>query len=556
LHATGLSATKLRVGQLRQQQKPIMRLLNTSSWKLEDFNDSEIPEYAILSHRWEKEEITFQDLQAVPTVSETKKGWSKLKGCCAQAVRDKFEWVWIDTCCINKSSSAELSEAINSMFNWYKEAQVCYAYLSDVSLAADESSLYKENSSFRSSKWFTRGWTLQELLAPENLLFFDNEWKILCGRDDMWRLVSDITGIQCQWRRQWNTSSVAQKMSWASRRETTRIEDRAYSLMGLFGVNMPPLYGEREDAFLRLQLEILRMSDDESIFAWQDPKDLNGGLLANSPNAFERSHGIGRFHFHDQPPYWMTNKGLRLERPLLQLKAQTNPVDSDDILILPLQCDDQSSRPYGVLIQRRRADQFARIFSGELFSIARFSPGIDPGIDHQTQTIYVKQAKISFSPIFYSFSLSTIPLSSKKFFLTNQYSSFARWNDVGGERRTQQLSFYDLGGQTGALEFTKISGRDSAPFKLLERIVVIVNVYANRSRVAVYLPNNDLSLDQMITDLIEPGDWLTKKSHLFGPPKLKNGREISFKLVRDDGMVGGQGYIANVCIPDSVESVT
>jgi hypothetical protein len=209
-----------------------MRLLYTSSGKLEDFTDGDVPKYAILSHRWEKEEITFQDLQLSPTGSETKKGWSKLRGCVEQAVQDRFEWVWIDTCCIDKSSSAELSEAINSMFNWYREAQVCYAYLSDVSLEADETALYEENSSFRSSKWFTRGWTLQELLAPHKLVFLDSQWRKIGESGALWGLISEITGIEELERYYWTASSVAQKMSWASKRETTRIEDRAYSLMG------------------------------------------------------------------------------------------------------------------------------------------------------------------------------------------------------------------------------------------------------------------------------------------------------------------------------------
>jgi Heterokaryon incompatibility protein (HET) len=368
----GFSATRLPV---RQQQKPSMRLLSTSSWKLEDFTDSDIPKYAILSHRWEKEEITFRDLELGLTGSATKKGWSKLRGCVTQAAQDGFHWIWVDTCCIDKSSSAELSEAINSMFNWYKEAQVCYAYLSDVlyypsfselSLGEDESAFDECNSSFRSSNLFTRGWTLQELLAPGKLIFFDSQWRRIGERDntpDMWELVSEITGIE----RHWRGSSVAQKMSWASKRETTRIEDRAYSLMGLFGVHMPPLYGEREKAFIRLQLEILRLSDDESIFAWRDSNDLSGGLLALSPNAFQLSYDTSRLNRNDQQPYWMTNKGLCMERQLLRPTAYS--IDSDDTFILPLQCSPGTIIPYGIVLKCINGDQFARVSSGEFLSL-------------------------------------------------------------------------------------------------------------------------------------------------------------------------------------------
>jgi hypothetical protein len=298
-----------------------MRLLNTTTFKLQEFTGSDIPKYAILSHRWGSEEITFQDIQNSKnfwkynqTQIAKSEGWLKIRGCCGQAVVDGYQWTWVDSCCIDKTSSAELSEAINSMFNWYRDSEVCYAYLSDVIL------IRKDGLGFGNSKWFSRGWTLQELLAPKKLVFFNQDWKQLGTRGDMWHLVSKVTGIKDETG--WEMASVAQKMSWASKRETTRIEDSAYSLMGLFGVNMPPLYGERENAFIRLQLEILRTSDDESIFAWKDEKNISGGLLAQSPAAFQSSGDIVRIeHFvYEKPPYSMTNKGLRMEVPLLPVR--------------------------------------------------------------------------------------------------------------------------------------------------------------------------------------------------------------------------------------------
>lgn len=167
------------------------------------------------------------------------KGYSKILGCCKQAILDGWEYAWIDSCCIDKTSSAELSEAITSMFLWYKEAQVCYAFLSDVpSMRGCSEDTTKK--SLAESKWFTRGWTLQELLAPDFLVFYDEHWEEIGTKFSLADVIQQRTGIKDL--RRWNEACVAQKMYWASRRETTRAEDLAYSLLGIFGVYMPPLY--------------------------------------------------------------------------------------------------------------------------------------------------------------------------------------------------------------------------------------------------------------------------------------------------------------------------
>jgi hypothetical protein len=212
------------------------------------------------------------------------------------------------------------------MYPWYQKSEVCYAYLADVpsdwELNSDSDSNQRQidASKFRKSSWFTRGWTLQELLAPEMLVFFDNQWREIGTSSSLSSLVEDITGFFHL--HDISSASVAQKMCWASKRETTRPEDRAYSLLGLFNVNMPPLYGEGEDqAFLRLQLEIIKISDDDSIFAWTMQHDI-GGLLANSPAAFADSGDIIRVEKHQQGnvrallPYSMTNKGLQIQAVL------------------------------------------------------------------------------------------------------------------------------------------------------------------------------------------------------------------------------------------------
>jgi hypothetical protein len=198
------------------------------------------------------------------------------------------------------------------MFKWYREAEVCYAYLSDVPTA--EENPHNDLSNFRKSKWFTRGWTLQELLAPDRVEFFDRDWKPIGTKLGFTDLIQSITGITHLV--DYKEASVAQKMSWASQRETTRLEDQAYCLLGLFNVSMPLLYGEGPKAFLRLQHEILSRMDDDTIFAWEGHGP--GGLLASSPRLFQ---GAGDIVMNkgdpDRPPPTMSSKGLGLVLTLL-----------------------------------------------------------------------------------------------------------------------------------------------------------------------------------------------------------------------------------------------
>jgi hypothetical protein len=216
------------------------------------------------------------------------------------------------------------------MFQWYRKAQVCHAYLSDVTESA-ENTLCRRDSEFSRSLWFTRGWTLQELLAPEMVIFYNKYWEEIGTKGDLRKLLSAITGIQDYYlldNSSWiSTASVAQKMCWASGRTTTRVEDEAYCLMGLFGVHMPLLYGEGKKAFYRLQLEIIASSTDESIFAWGPPiselifnADFSGsqdnlGILAARPAMFQSCGEIpGELSpFNEgRPSYEMTNRGLRM----------------------------------------------------------------------------------------------------------------------------------------------------------------------------------------------------------------------------------------------------
>jgi hypothetical protein len=246
----------------------LLTLKNHDEFRLREFFDDNIPKYAILSHTWrlDGEEVSFKDL--TEGTGKKKAGYSKIQFCGDQAANDGLQYFWVDTCCIDKSSSAELSEAINSMFRWYRNAAKCYVYLADVSI--DESSEVTLGSDFVKSRWFTRGWTLQELLAPALVEFFSLEGKQLGDKKSLERQIHEITGIAVEALQGSPLSNftVDERMSWAAKRNTTRKEDGAYSLLGIFDIHMPLIYGEgRENAFNRLKEEIEKASKGTSLAA-------------------------------------------------------------------------------------------------------------------------------------------------------------------------------------------------------------------------------------------------------------------------------------------------
>jgi hypothetical protein len=200
----------------------MMRLLDVKSRKVTEFSDGSVPAYATLSHTWGSEEISLEEmkeLQQNPSQHATrlalKEGFQKIEGCCRQASQEGLDWIWVDTCCIDKTSSSETSEAISSMFNWYRDSRVCYVYLADVT---DGECLEDKDSTFRRSRWFTRGWTLQELLAPTDLLFFSKSWTFLEKRQTLCNIIEEITRIPSGFlgRKRLSEASIAQRMSWAA----------------------------------------------------------------------------------------------------------------------------------------------------------------------------------------------------------------------------------------------------------------------------------------------------------------------------------------------------
>ncbi|PVH69398.1 HET-domain-containing protein [Cadophora sp. DSE1049] len=245
-----------------------MRLLEIdSNNKLSLTKDlaSNIPAYAILSHTWgdDGQEFTFEDL--VKGAGKLKPGYRKIRFCGDQAARDGLRYFWVDTCCIDKSDAAELQSAINSMFLWYKNAARCYVYLPDVLL-------FKENKvqnsydlnfeiAFRASRWFTRGWTLQELVAPSSVEFFSTGYQRIGDKKSLERLIHEVTGIPVEVFQGYESArySFEDKLSWVTKRQTKKEEDMVYSLLGIFGVFLPLNYGEgRDNALRRLRDEVER----------------------------------------------------------------------------------------------------------------------------------------------------------------------------------------------------------------------------------------------------------------------------------------------------------
>ncbi|KFY07970.1 hypothetical protein V492_06653 [Pseudogymnoascus sp. VKM F-4246] len=330
-----------------------MRLINTKTLVVEEFFDGHAPKYAILSHRWVDGEVTLQDMQNGSAA--TKPGYQKILSTCKQALADDLTHAWVDTCCIDKTSSAELSEAINSMYRWYAESTICYAFLSDVTV--DEVILGPSEDAFVKSLWFSRGWTLQELLAPSHVTFYSASWKELGTKDSLKVPIAVATLIDISMFEagaNLENYSIARRMSWAARRVTTRKEDMAYCLLGIFNVNMPMLYGEGDRAFIRLQEEIMKDSDDHSLFAWSSDSTEARGLLARSPADFAICAAVDVTHSRwNKEPYAISNLGLRIQLPMIPY--------SMDTYLAALDCELSGHRLGIFLRMLPRENRYARV---------------------------------------------------------------------------------------------------------------------------------------------------------------------------------------------------
>ncbi|KAK1757017.1 hypothetical protein QBC47DRAFT_459684 [Echria macrotheca] len=357
-----------------------MRLIHTTTFELKQFFGLELPKYAILSHMWGTEEVSYQDwaVRSEPDISR-REGYLKIASTCELAREEGYDYLWVDTNCIDKSSSAELTEAINSMFEWYRQADICYAYLADI----ETSRPLTGGQEIRSSRWFRRGWTLQELLAPRRVNLYAADWSFLGTRSSLARHISAATGISLRylhsdaprgkeksstrsndaWDRDHDVpihaASVAERMAWLSRRETTRIEDMAYCALGIFGIHMALIYGEGPNAFARLQEEIIRVSADQSLFCWSwgvPDHQSQVGLLSPRPQAFL---GAARYTPRRQEttpqPYTLTNAGLAIRLPLLRSCSSHNYIG-----VLGVEST-RDEAPIGIYLSGDRGtSQFAR----------------------------------------------------------------------------------------------------------------------------------------------------------------------------------------------------
>ncbi|KAI9059423.1 HET-domain-containing protein [Trametes sanguinea] len=429
---SGVSAAGLRKSEnVGGREKPAsMRIMDTDTGKFVWLGDPGSKRYAILSHVWSRSRSGEQSYHQVnglwrraveranqaeringqkvkPSILDDPGLSSKIRGACKIARRHGYRYLWIDSCCINQASSAELSEAINSMFEWYSKAAICYAYLEDVQPTATQSGTISEpiETLMRKSKWHTRGWTLQELVAPKHLLFLTRNWSIIGSKSSMAALLEDITGVDVAiliGSSTLDSISVARRMSWASQRKTSRIEDEAYSLLGIFGIYMPTIYGEGRNAFVRLQQEIMKTIPDQSIFAWgpryvpgegwlsldgSEPSSnaqgraslgkslmnnsyavspLPWGLLANSPGAFIGCEDVVTVSEEDfmtpiptfpQPLHRLpdlhcsfTPQGARIDLFCLTSSASSFPDSDDDIVIALLRCRTSRNEPIGLIL--------------------------------------------------------------------------------------------------------------------------------------------------------------------------------------------------------------
>ncbi|KAL4064878.1 heterokaryon incompatibility protein-domain-containing protein [Scleroderma yunnanense] len=351
--------------------------------------DDETTAYAILSHRWTDQEVNYDEMVDLAKMKRQERhaicrrsGYRKILDSCEQAKRDEYKWLWVDTCCIDRRSSAELSEVMDSMYRWYENSGTCYVHLHDVHGSsfptARNDTTYANSNGY--PEWFSRGWTLQEMIAPSHVQFFNKNWKPIGDKRMLAHTLEEITRVPEQILKDGLSSNrpcVAQIMSWAAKRTTRQLEDRAYSLLGLLDLNMPMLYGEGKKAFQRLQLEIIRMSNDQSILAWLSGNEQTCSILADDPSCFvdcsemesmdrkefihaleeimptEDQHSINDDQFST---FLITNRGIKMWMLLRPLK------DSDSLFEawLPCRRSRSSSQPVRITLALCETNDYYR----------------------------------------------------------------------------------------------------------------------------------------------------------------------------------------------------
>ncbi|KAI1746704.1 hypothetical protein F4782DRAFT_523681 [Xylaria castorea] len=456
-----------------------MRLLRTDTLALVEFFDENVPTYAILSHTWGADELSLQDLQRWQVSNSSrnddrpsaagdvavKAGFVKVKKAAAFAAERGFAYLWVDTCCIDKTSSAELSEAINSMYKYYSRSAECHALLADVPPVAEQDP-QSSGSAFQSSRWFTRGWTLQELIAPRALLFLASDWSVLGDKQDnpaLVDLIADITGVPVAvllGKARPGNISVASRLQWASERQTTRAEDIAYCLLGIFDVNIPLLYGESQKAFVRLQEAILKSTSDQSIFAWnhadtlsKDPDSLHG-LFAQSPASFRHCTKIETLPIAPTAvsiPVEITSHGVRVQlylRPLWQENLMYGDEDYYAILDCAVRIGDRDYCPT-IWLRRLGQDQYGRLYPWARKLLPPSSYAMPAHIEGY-RPMFVREA-----PVYYG--IPSFRVSPSNNFPLEEAFPLERWNPLTltlqseYSRRTELTGLFRLRDDMGGL---------------------------------------------------------------------------------------------------------
>ncbi|KAI9150827.1 Vegetative incompatibility protein [Paramyrothecium foliicola] len=490
-----------------------MRLLRTEVYELVEAKDipDPFPEYAILSHTWisPKDEITYQDMKTRKGDIENdvfkQKGWDKVQRYCDRAAKDGWKWAWMDTCCIDKTSPADTQEAINAMFRWYQNAGICYVYLGDVDvrktvahgnyadpsglehLDVDEitgknnvgnpnSFLHKAlNPYFINAKWFSRGWTLQELLAPHYLVFVDREWRRIGTRENWASEIKEASRIEARYLTGFNPTdlkacSIAMRLSWASRRETTLEEDETYSLLGLFGISLPLIYGEgRWRAFNRLQRELIIHYNDDSMFAWKVDRNASSerfsqaqsgdsesqisgcGILAPSIREFWDSSNIRAFGLYGCK-FSMTNRGLEINAKRWRRR------DDPSLCHIRLNCGFKNGRSI-VIYLNHVGDSYERISINELDDTGII--GANEWEEEPTRDPTLIRASNYSGPSAYSsifvLELSSLIKTGKAYYVDFGISDFgASMQPLGDNMLSHRLADNELFLETNRLTFMNV----------------------------------------------------------------------------------------------------
>ncbi|KAK7965197.1 hypothetical protein PG988_010201 [Apiospora saccharicola] len=362
-----------------------MRLIDCETLELKEFNEIDVPEYVILSHTWGSEEVSFEEMTSpAKGRHRAKEGFHKISLFASVAARHDFRYIWVDTCCIRKDSSSELSEAINSMYTWYKNARRCYVYLNDVDSDSEEE--------FKRCRWLSRGWTLQELIAPEDVFFYSKHGEMLFAKEHRLGELSALTGISQE-------HCVENEMGGKEGND----EARGYGLLFAWDTRCQyadALWRGGQKAFIRLQEEVMKRSDDQSLFLWKKKEESYTtylGLLAPSPREFVDSPDVVfAENFFEDRPYSSTNKGISIR---LDLVPSRPDADEHDVYIALLNCQHpghDAGKPIGIFLKRLEGNQFVRIDAHRILDAAHPHPNCFEmsSIEHRAFMIYQAQRKI------------------------------------------------------------------------------------------------------------------------------------------------------------------